>query len=237
VAVYFIQAGPDGDIKIGTAISPPSRLREIQCGCPSECVIVGTLQGGRTEEREFHSKFKAHRLRKNGEWFAFRGELREFLAEKFPRPAFAEPAIINQRRAEYRKNLHDRIRVEKEGRDRALGDSEKCLSEFSRRHLRRLPSMSEADVLLELPCSALALRTMFARFKLPYECSAGSDMRYSAEAVRALANELFYVVQTYTLSLPGELVGDPGLYLSRQRKRTHAPTQQTDIAGRGAGDL
>jgi hypothetical protein len=65
--VYFV-GGDDGSIKIGEALDPARRLRELQCGSPVLLRILATATGGQRQERAYHDRFHAHRL--HGEWFA-----------------------------------------------------------------------------------------------------------------------------------------------------------------------
>jgi hypothetical protein len=63
--VYFIQVVPDGPIKIGSALDPPSRLKELQTGSPHwlDLLAVST----KFTEREYHERFAEHCIR--GEWY------------------------------------------------------------------------------------------------------------------------------------------------------------------------
>jgi hypothetical protein len=81
VWTYFIQAGPDGDIKIGISQDPESRRRTLQTGNARQLVILAAIAGD--FERHFHHRFRRFRL--NGEWF--RGEpVRQYLnSEEFKR--------------------------------------------------------------------------------------------------------------------------------------------------------
>jgi excisionase family DNA binding protein len=65
-AVYFIGA-KEGPIKIGRALFPEQRLKEIQLGYPYELTILATTPGAAGVERAYHLRFAEHRL--NGEWF------------------------------------------------------------------------------------------------------------------------------------------------------------------------
>lgn len=75
--VYFVAAAEF--IKIGRADSIARRLRELQTGCPHDLSLVAWFSGGSKEERAYHRRFRAHRLR--GEWFRREGELDAFLQE------------------------------------------------------------------------------------------------------------------------------------------------------------
>jgi hypothetical protein len=67
--VYFIGTAAEltARVKIGTARSVPSRLRQLQVGCPDVLRILATVEGDRMTEARYHEKFK--RQRRHGEWF------------------------------------------------------------------------------------------------------------------------------------------------------------------------
>lgn len=69
--VYFItllnRAGP---IKIGIAINPEGRFRQIQANCPYRLRLLGTVPGTNGDERKLHTRFAKSRL--HGEWFSYR---------------------------------------------------------------------------------------------------------------------------------------------------------------------
>lgn len=67
--VYFVQAGPDGPIKIGITTALDSRLRTLQTGSPRRLRLLHTESGGRQRELAFHRRWARHRLRGDGEWF------------------------------------------------------------------------------------------------------------------------------------------------------------------------
>ena len=70
--VYFITAG-DVAVKIGYAMQPESRLQALQPGHHLELKIAALIAGGQPLEREYHQRFKQHRLR--SEWFALHPEI------------------------------------------------------------------------------------------------------------------------------------------------------------------
>lgn len=74
---YFMKAG--NRVKIGKAVQPDVRLRELQTGCPDELVILHLIPGGENE-RILHRKFE--RLRIRGEWFHLQDEILEFIASQ-----------------------------------------------------------------------------------------------------------------------------------------------------------
>jgi T5orf172 domain len=73
MSVYFIRAGLDGDVKIGTSIDPLKRLYSLQTSHTMRLRIIRLVEGGRKEEQEIHRRFSAHR--KAREWFAFSDEI------------------------------------------------------------------------------------------------------------------------------------------------------------------
>jgi hypothetical protein len=64
--IYFMGAA-GGPIKIGHAKDPVSRLAEVQTGHPARLVLIATVQGPASLERQYHAKFAHRRL--HGEWF------------------------------------------------------------------------------------------------------------------------------------------------------------------------
>jgi hypothetical protein len=66
-SVYFIGSGGNAPVKIGFAIDPELRLRELQCGNHTVLRVLATTPGGQRLEAEYHKRFAAHRIR--GEWF------------------------------------------------------------------------------------------------------------------------------------------------------------------------
>lgn len=65
--LYFIQAGDDGPIKIGIAVHPKTRLKELQTGNPHKLRLLGVVAGGVKFEQQLHWELRAHRM--HGEWF------------------------------------------------------------------------------------------------------------------------------------------------------------------------
>jgi hypothetical protein len=77
--VYIIQAGDDGDVKIGWAVNPPDRLKNLQTGNSLELRLlhferIGSKRAAGRVERWLHQEFEGHRIR--GEWFRFTGSVR-----------------------------------------------------------------------------------------------------------------------------------------------------------------
>lgn len=65
--VYWIQAVPEGPIKIGWAVNPLKRLGELQRMSPVTLTLLGASRGSLIEEKAFHRTLSEHRL--HGEWF------------------------------------------------------------------------------------------------------------------------------------------------------------------------
>lgn len=70
---YFVQAKNGGPIKLGYALDPEARLRELQVGNPQQLVIRRLIPGGHGTEFALHHHFAKARLR--GEWFKPTAEL------------------------------------------------------------------------------------------------------------------------------------------------------------------
>lgn len=67
--IYFIRAGAEGDVKIGTAANVSARLKEFQVGQARILTVIRTIEGGRETERWLHKHYAARHVR--GEWFRF----------------------------------------------------------------------------------------------------------------------------------------------------------------------
>lgn len=65
--VYFIQAGEDGPIKIGSAKKPGERLATMQTGNHVELRLIGFAPVPAESETGLHLRFAKHNIR--GEWF------------------------------------------------------------------------------------------------------------------------------------------------------------------------
>ena len=85
MAVYFIQAGDGGPVKIGIADDVASRLASLQTGCPAQLKILRLVRGDRPTEIEMHIRFARQRLR--GEWFSFDPEMLSVALPDLPIPA------------------------------------------------------------------------------------------------------------------------------------------------------
>src|SRR6185437_7936604 len=72
--VYFLGAD-NGLVKIGFASNWNERLGKLCCGSPVPLIALAIFRGGRSEEREYHLRFK--KWRHHGEWFELTDELEE----------------------------------------------------------------------------------------------------------------------------------------------------------------
>jgi len=80
--IYFAQADVIGLIKIGYhgGTDAADRLRELQTGCPSKLILLGTIPGGPETETDLHRRFAfAHA---HGEWFRPVPELLAFIGQQ-----------------------------------------------------------------------------------------------------------------------------------------------------------
>lgn len=79
--IYFVQDQSVHHIKIGfTDGDPEGRLKALQTGSPTGLVLLLTIPGDRTKERELHERFAAARV--HGEWFKPTPELLAFMLEQ-----------------------------------------------------------------------------------------------------------------------------------------------------------
>ena len=79
MAVYFVQAGVFGPIKIGhTDSDPQKRIATIQTAHHEKLRLLACVQGSRADERALHQRFAEFRL--HGEWFQASPELLDCIA-------------------------------------------------------------------------------------------------------------------------------------------------------------
>ncbi len=68
MAVYFVQAGENGPIKIGRAVNPRARIAILQSAHYQTLTILRIIdEGDATTETWLHRQFRSSRIR--GEWF------------------------------------------------------------------------------------------------------------------------------------------------------------------------
>lgn len=85
MTVYFIRAVGTPYVKIGFVaehFTLKNRLTELQCGCPHILAIEATSPGLYPEEKAFHVRFQANRVR--GEWFELDAGTVATVAEPVP---------------------------------------------------------------------------------------------------------------------------------------------------------
>ena len=75
---YFLQAGPDGPIKIGSTRNLPVRLRTLCAMSPVPMRLLGLMEG----DAEDHSHFLLGASRLHGEWFAPTPVVLDFIRQK-----------------------------------------------------------------------------------------------------------------------------------------------------------
>lgn len=80
--VYFIQADPGDEIKIGFSTHPARRLRVLQTAATRTLHILATTPGMQDKEYQIHQRFAAYRT--IGEWFTPSDELLAFIQELNP---------------------------------------------------------------------------------------------------------------------------------------------------------
>lgn len=96
--IYFARHGVDGPIKIGRAVDPHKRVRDLAVGSPIPLVLLGAVLSDRSEEEEdeIHARLHEHCIR--GEWFAAEAALHEMerLGSRMARPEELMPqATLN----------------------------------------------------------------------------------------------------------------------------------------------
>lgn len=75
--VYFARAGEY--VKIGFSGWPEKRMKSIQTGCPLAITLQAKMPGTLKTELATKRRFSEYRVRRNGEWFRYEGELKVFI--------------------------------------------------------------------------------------------------------------------------------------------------------------
>lgn len=90
--VYFIRAGGNGPVKIGSLDGGDiyKRLSALQCGNHKPLYLRSFIVGNSFTERQLHSRF--HHLHIRGEWFRVADDLKEFL-DTLPHPPLGEMTL------------------------------------------------------------------------------------------------------------------------------------------------
>lgn len=82
MAVYFVQAGEGGPIKIGFSVRVDLRLSKIRADNHEPVSLLGVMDGDQEAEVALHARFQ----RRRGEWFEFEptADLLDFIAKLNP---------------------------------------------------------------------------------------------------------------------------------------------------------
>lgn len=76
--IYFVACDPMDAVKIGfTRGNPAIRYKGLQTGCPAPLRLAAHFGGSLDDERRLHAAFQFMHI--HGEWFRFRGKLRELV--------------------------------------------------------------------------------------------------------------------------------------------------------------
>lgn len=78
MAIYFIQAGEAGPIKIGASWNVEARLKALSCFHYEELRLLASADGCQMVERELQIGFEPELVR--GEWFSPSPRLMDFIA-------------------------------------------------------------------------------------------------------------------------------------------------------------
>lgn len=113
-AVYFIQVGHDGPVKIGqTQGDARDRLIGIQVGCPYELRLLRAVEDATDGlEGELHERFARHRIR--GEWFHPHAEVMEAASAQYETRAGRQARLAAeslQREADELREHRERMRA------------------------------------------------------------------------------------------------------------------------------
>jgi hypothetical protein len=74
--IYFIASGNNGPVKIGFAVNPDQRIKDLQTGNPCKLILIGRISEVYQPvviERFLHERFSKSWIR--GEWFERTAEL------------------------------------------------------------------------------------------------------------------------------------------------------------------
>ena len=71
--IYFIQAGPDGPVKIGWTTNLKRRTNALQTGAHVKLATIRTIDAPEWAEPWLHDQFAQHRA--HGEWFTFHPDM------------------------------------------------------------------------------------------------------------------------------------------------------------------
>lgn len=77
IMIYFIQAGENGPIKIGSSDDPERRMVDLQTANPYELKLLWVHKDENWSEEEIHKEFNHEKIR--GEWYHPCGSIFEFI--------------------------------------------------------------------------------------------------------------------------------------------------------------
>jgi len=69
MTVYLIRAGLTGPVKIGSAVDPVVRIKDLQVAHYESLVLIKLWEGGKAEELALQARFADLHIR--GEWYGF----------------------------------------------------------------------------------------------------------------------------------------------------------------------
>jgi hypothetical protein len=75
--IYFIQAGEEGLIKIGCAIAPWKKIKQLQLGSATNLILLKTIPGNEKKRKEIHTYLSTYN--KQGDWFYPTTEVIKFI--------------------------------------------------------------------------------------------------------------------------------------------------------------
>lgn len=105
MSVYFIQAGKDGPIKIGTANGVRRRMANLQSAHYEILELLGIVIGDRDVEREFHERLADSRLR--GEWFRPTATVLAFIEEALKNSGTVDGDGVDDDTGQFKLRLDD----------------------------------------------------------------------------------------------------------------------------------
>ena len=111
--LYFI-ANDTGQVKIGISRQPDKRLKGLSTASASKLTLLASLHGGRTEEREWHTRFAQKRV--SLEWFTLDDELHAAINEAcsaVPLFAFHPKTLAAPKRAKGLRSGDRELRLSK----------------------------------------------------------------------------------------------------------------------------
>lgn len=99
MAIYFVQAGDNGPVKIGFAKDPHTRFNKIQSDNAERLTMVALFDGHVADEAALHEKFAPHHLAR--EWFS-PAVLDDLASVQLPRMPLAR---TKKERAQFKRDL------------------------------------------------------------------------------------------------------------------------------------